>query len=316
MNGSISSYVGIDVSKHSLEVSFSPQTRPVTFDYDEAGLKQLLAQLPPAGTCLIALEATGGYQRKVVTELVDAGHHVAVVNPGRVRNFAKALGVLAKTDAIDAAVIARYAQDVRPRTVTAVPEKQGELQQLVVRRRQLIDLRTAETNRQEQASCKTVRKSLQRVVELLNKQIQQIEQEIERTLESDDEWKTKAEILDSVPGVGPATIATLLSELPELGNLNRQEISALVGLAPYPDDSGKHKGKRRIRGGRITVRCILYMTALSAKRCNPVIRRFAQRLEAQGKLFKVVITACMRKLLVILNTMIHENTHWNPQNAT
>lgn len=311
MDGSITSHVGIDVSKQSLEVAFSPQTRPVSLTYDAAGLQQLIAQLPKAGTCLIAIEATGGYQRKLVTELVEAGHHVAVVNPARVRDFAKGLGILAKTDAIDACVIARYARDAGPRTVPEISEKQAELQQLVVRRRQLIDLRTSESNRRELISSKVVRKSLQQVIDTLNKQIERIEKEIVAMLDSDDEWKGKAE----VPGVGPATTATLLSELPELGNLNRQEIAALAGLAPYAQDSGNFKGKRRIRGGRIAVRCALYMAALTAIRCNPVIRQFAQRLKEQGKAFKILITACMRKLLVILNTMVKENTHWSPKNA-
>ena len=212
-------------------------------------------------------------------------------------------------------MIARFGQHVRPRTIEKTPNKQAELEQLVVRRRQLVDLRTAESNRLETISVKSVRKSIQQVVNLLNKQIERIEKDILALLESDDDWKEKRKLLDSVPGIGPVTIASLLAELPELGLLNRQEIAALVGLAPYNRDSGRFHGRRSIWGGRASVRSVLYMAALTARRCNPVIRRFAQRLEAEGKLFKVVITACMRKLLIILNTMVKNNTHWSPNCA-
>ena len=240
---------------------------------------------------------------------------MAVVNPRQVRDFAKGLGILAKTDRLDAQVIARFGQHVRPRTLAKTHEKQEELAQLVTRRRQLIELRTAENNRMETLVSKPVRKSVQQVVELLNKQIKRIEKEILALLESDDEWKDKGEIIQSTPGIGPVTVATLLAELPELGVLNRQEISALVGLAPFNRDSGPFHGKRSIWGGRASVRSALYMAALTARRCNPVIRSFAQRLEAQGKPYKVVMTACMRKLLVILNTLVKTNSPWNPDYA-
>ena len=315
MDDSISHFVGIDVAKQSFDVCVLPEEKRLSLSYDEGGLRQLLSQLPKEGSCLIVMEATGGYQRRLVAELTEAGHLVAVANPRQVRDFARGLGVLAKTDRIDAAVIARFGQHVRPRTVEKTPEKQAELEQLVVRRRQLVDLRTAESNRLETISVKSVRKSIQQVVNLLNKQIERIEKDILALLESDDDWKDKRKLLDSVPGIGPVTIASLLAELPELGLLNRQEIAALVGLAPFNRDSGRFRGKRSIWGGRASVRSVLYMAALSARRCNPIIRQFAKRLEAEGKLFKVVITACMRKLLVILNTMVKNNTHWNPKFA-
>lgn len=315
MDRSITTFVGIDVAKHSLDVCLLPEGKPLSLSYDRKGLKQLLAQLPDAGTCLIVVEATGGYQRRVVTELTDRGHLVAVVNPRQVRDFARGLGILAKTDRIDAEVIARFAQQIRPRCVAQVSEKQAELQQLVTRRRQLVGLRTAEMNRTETITSKTVRKSIQRVVGLLEKQIEQIEKEIYALLESDDDWKGKAQLLGSVPGIGPVTIASLLAQLPELGLLNRQEIAALVGLAPFNRDSGRFRGKRSIWGGRADVRSVLYMAALTARRFNPHIRKFAARLEGEGKAFKVVITACMRKLLVIINTMVKHNTHWNPNLA-
>ena len=315
MDGSIISFAGIDVAKDSLDFCVLPEETRQHLSYDAKGLKQLLRQLPDAGTCLIVAEATGGYQRRVVAELANAGHLVAVVNPRQVRDFAKGLGILAKTDRIDARVIALFGQHVRPRTIAKNHEKQEELQQLVTRRRQLIDLRTAETNRQELRTSKPVQRSLQKVIHLLNKQIEGIEKKIAGVLESDDEYKAKGDIMQSVPGVGKVTTVSLLAELPELGSLNRQEITALVGLAPFNRDSGRFHGKRSIWGGRASVRSVLYMAALTARRCNPVIKAFAQRLEDQGKPFKVVLVACMRKLLVILNTLVKTNSHWNPNYA-
>jgi transposase len=195
--------------------------------------------------------------------------------------------------------------------VAKTPENQAELEQLVLRRRQLVDFRTAESNRLETCASSAVRKSIQHLIDRLNKDIRKIEKAILAFLESDDDWRDKAQILGSTPGVGPTTAATLLAELPELGQLNRQQISALVGLAPFNHDSGRFQGKRRIWGGRASVRSVLYMATLTAKRCNPVIRAFAQRLQATGKPFKLVMTACMRKLLVILNAMLKTNSHWN-----
>lgn len=315
MDGFITSFVGIDVAKHSLDLCVLPQETRQKLSYDAQGLKQLLGLLPEAGTCLIVVEATGGYQRRVVAELAGAGHLVAVVNPRQVRDFAKGLGILAKTDRIDARVIALFGQHVRPRTIAKNHEKQEELQQLVTRRRQLIDLRTAETNRQELPAAKTVQKSIQQVLTLLNKQIKSLDKQIAEMLETDEHWKNKGEIIKSVPGVGDVTAFSLLAELPELGQINRKEISALAGLAPYNHDSGNFHGRRSIRGGRAPVRNILYMAALTARRCNSVIRDFARRLENEGKPFKVVITACMRKLLVILNTLLKTNCKWDPEYA-
>lgn len=313
MDGSTTTLVvGIDVAKHSLDVAFLPQGEPLTLAYDADGLQQLKGQLSEPGTCLIVVEATGGYQRRLVAELCDQGHRVAVVNPRQVRDFARGLGILAKTDRIDAMVLARFGQHVQPRCLAPVPEKQAELQQLVSRRRQLVDLRTAEKNRLETISSQSVRKSIQQVINLLNKQIQRIENELAALLESNDDWSDKSQLLQSVPGLGPVAASTLLAELPELGQLNRQEVSALAGLAPFNRDSGRFQGRRSIWGGRASVRSVLYMAALAARRSNPLIRRFAQRLEAQGKPIKLVLTACMRKLLVILNTMLKQNTHWDP----
>jgi transposase len=315
LNDSITSFVGIDVAKNSLDLCVLPEKTQLTLSYDAKGLKKLLRQLPEKETCLIVVEATGGYQRRVATVLVDAGHFVAVVNPRQVRDFAKGIGILAKTDRIDAEVIARFGQLVRPRTLAKTHEKQEELADAVARRRQLVELRTAEKNRLETAVSKLVRKSVQQMINQLDKQIKRIEKQILALLASNDEWKEKGEIIQSTPGVGPITAASLIAELPELGQLNRQQISALAGLAPFNRDSGRHQGKRSIRGGRASVRSVLYMAAMTARTHNPVIREFSHRLEAQGKPYKVAITACMRKLLVILNTLVKTNSHWDPKYA-
>jgi len=310
MDGSITLFAGIDVSKRSLDLCLLPEERRQSFAYDEQGLAELSKALPAPGTCRIVVEATGGYQRILVAELVNAGHQVAVVNPRQVRDFARGLGILAKTDRIDAYVLARYAQQAELRTVAHVSEKAAELEQLVIRRRQLIQLRTAETNRKHTIASKAVRQSIQQMIVVLRKQIDRVEQEILALVESDDDWKNKMDRLGSVPGVGPVTAASLLAELPELGQVNRQEIAALVGVAPFNRDSGRFRGKRSIWGGRASVRSVLYMAALTARTHNPILRAFAQRLEAAGKPFKVVITACMRKLLTILNTILKDGTSW------
>ncbi len=311
--------VGVDIAKHTLDVcklsAGTAQATRAPFPNRPDGHAALLAQLPEPGRCLVVVEATGGYERMLVAELLSKGHAVAVVNPRQVRDFAKALGILAKTDRIDAAVIARFAVQVRPRPLAETREKQGELDDLVARRRQLVELRVAEKNRQAMASSRTVRKSVQIVLDGLTKELTRIDKAILALVESDDQWKSRLEQLQSVPGVGPVTAVTLPADLPELGRLNRRQIAALVGLAPFNRDSGRFKGQRTIRGGRKSVRSTLDMAALSAKKFNPAIRSFAGRLAAAGKRPKVILAACMRKLLVILNTMVKDNTHWNPQTA-
>jgi transposase len=315
MNSVFDSYVGIDVAKESLDVCLLADSKRFSISNDSQGFAQLLQTLPTPGTCLVVLEATGGYQRAVVAELVAAGHQVAVVNPRQVRDFARGLGFLAKTDRIDAEVIARFGQQAQPRSLEKSSEIQQELQQLVTRRRQLIDLRTAESNRLETATTKSVVKSLLSMIEQLQKKIRQIEKELSQRVESDEKLQCQVALIKSVPGVGAITAATLIAELPELGRLNRQEIAALAGLAPFNRDSGKFHGRRAIWGGRGAVRGVLYMAALTARRCNPVIQAFAKRLQDAGKPFKVVLTACMRKLLVILNTIIKNNSAWKQQAA-
>lgn len=313
--------VGIDVSKNSLDVASTSEglraaeELRLSVPNNRTGWQTLLERLPAPTDCLIVLEATGGYERTVVAELLSAGYQVAVVNPRQVRDFAKALGILAKTDRIDAKVIARFGQQVRPRPLAETRQQQVELDDLVARRRQLVELRTAEMNRRAQARSTPIKKSIQIVLDGLTKELRRLDKALLALVESDDDWRQKSELLQSVPGIGQVTALTLLADLPELGQLSRRQITTLVGLAPFNRDSGVLKGKRAISGGRRHVRNMLYMAALSARKFNPAIRTFADRLAAQGKAAKVVLVACMRKLLVILNTMIKTNSHWNPQSA-
>lgn len=316
MDGANQVLIGIDVAKATLDLHLLPSGQTHQLPNTSQGHRHLRKLLPDPAGCLIVLEATGGYEREVVADLLDAGYRLAVINPRRARDFAKAFGLMAKTDRIDAQVLARYAEVVKPAPIEKAPEKQAEIQQLVTRRRQLIDLRTQESNRWQITRAKAAKKSIQAVLNTLERQIRDIEKAIETLVESDDEWRQRAQLIESVPGLGGVTATTVLADVPELGKLNRQQISALVGLAPYNNDSGPRKGKRSIAGGRKSVRSVLYMAALAAKRCNPVIKAFAQRLSQHGKPFKVVLTACMRKLLVILNSIVKSGQPWNPKLAS
>jgi transposase len=310
LDDSVTCSVGIDVSKAQLDVHLRPEGRSFHVPNTPDGHAVLRANLPAPGTCRITLEATGDYERRVVAELVDAGHYVSVVNPRQIRDYSKALGILAKTDRIDAQVIARFGADVKPRPVIILPEKQVELDQLVTRRRQLLQLRIAEENRLKDGLSKLVLKSVRRSLTAINQDLARIDRAILDLVQSDDQWKQRFELLKSVPGVGNATAAALVAELPELGQLNRERICALVGLAPFNDDSAQRTGQRHIRGGRKALRSALYMAALSASQHNPVLKAFCERLRQRGKQGKVYLTACMRKLLVILNTMVKNNTPW------
>jgi transposase len=303
-------FVGVDVAQKNVEVYIAPTGRRLTLD-DPA---RLVAELKTvAGPCLVVLEATGGYERRWATALLDAAIPVAVVNPKRVRDFAKAAGHLAKTDAIDAAVIAEFALKLPPRVLEKTPEKQAELQDLVDRRRQVLGMRTMETNRRGQAATAAAGKSISKVLKALDTELARLDAEIATLIESDDDWKNKVEMFREVPGVGPVTGVTLVAEVPELGRLNRQEIAALVGVAPFNRDSGQLRGKRSISGGRAHVRCVLYMAALSATRHNAWLRTFSDRLKQAGKPPKVRLLACARKLLTLLNTMVQTQTPWDPE---
>jgi len=303
-------FVGIDVAKNQWDVCVLPSGRTLATPADDDGLARVLDELRPLGRVLVVVEATGGYERRLVGELMAAGLAVSVVNPRQTRDFARSLGRLAKTDRIDARMLAEFASRVRPRTSAKTSEKQGELDALVARRRQLVALQSAEKMRKHQASSKAVRTSVVHLLELLKTELAAIDAQIAALIESDDDWRAKFKLLESTPGVGDVAGATFVAELPELGKLNRQAIAALVGVAPLNRDSGQSRGKRMIWGGRAAVRSALYMAAFNARRYNPVIRAFAARLQAAGKPFKVVMTACMRKLLTILNSMIRNNTPW------
>jgi transposase len=306
-------FVGVDVAKADFEAYLLPQGRRFTLPRDAVGFAKLREELRPLGACLVVMEATGGLERPLAADLLDAGIVTAVVNPRRVRDFARAIGRLAKNDRLDAELLASFAQQVQPRPLEKSPEKQRELQDLVVRRRQLMQVQTAELNRRQLVTAKLALRSIDRLLEVVGKQLEKLDAEIARLIHSDDDWQRKSQLLQSVPGVGPQTSAALIAELPELGKLNRQEIASLVGLAPFCRDSGKFQGQRSIWGGRRSVRRVLYMAALAASRFNPHLREFYQRLKQSGKRFKVAITACMRKLLVILNTMLKNNSAWQRQ---
>jgi transposase len=297
-------YVGIDIAKDTFNVASCPVAMKTCLPNTSDGHRQLCQSLKNHNVALIVLEATGGYERPVVAELLEANLPVVVVNPQQVRDFARGLGQLAKTDSIDAEVLAKFAQLVQPAARDPKTAQTTDLAKLVRRRRQLNDLRTQESNRLSLIHHRQVQKSIQQMLKMLDCQIDEIDKLIEQQIQNNDDFQQKDRILRSTPGVGPQTSAMLLAQMPELGSLNRQEIAALAGVAPWDRASGKWFGKGRIWGGRKDVRSVLYMAALTARRYNPVIRQFAQRLEEEGKAFKVVITACMRKLLIILNTMI------------
>jgi transposase len=303
------SFVGVDVAKDSAEAHLLPEGRAVTPKNPADLVRVVQARTGPV---LVVLEATGGYERRWAAALLDADLAVAVVDPKRVRHFAKGLGLLAKTDRIDARLIARYAQTVQPRTREKTPEKQAELRDLVTRRRQLIGIRTMEQNRRDPAGA-VARKSIDRLLRVLDRQIDELDAAIATLVASDDDWTATVDRFETVPGVGRVTAATLVAEVPELGGLNRQEIAALVGVAPLNRDSGQTNGKRFIQGGRAAARTALYMAALAARRYNPALKRFADRLAAAGKPAKVVLIACARKLLTLLNTLAKTKTSWDPE---
>jgi len=308
-------YVGIDVAKDSFEVASDPVGLTVSLPSTHKGRGELLNALQNRRVVLITLEATGGYERVLAADLLQAGYRVVVANPRQVRDFARGMGQRAKTDAIDALMLAAFGRVVQPKPRHKPTDQAVALAELVSRRQQLSGLLTAESNRLPMARHPKVRKSLRQVIRTLESQIAALDKLIRDHIESDDGFRHKDQVLRSFKGVGPQTSAMLLSHLPELGRLNRQEIAALSGLAPWDAKSGKWSGKSRIRGGRQEVRHMLYMAALVAIRWNPVIGEFYQRLLSKGKEFKVAITACMRKILVILNTLLRNDTLWSPNHS-
>jgi transposase len=303
-------FVGIDVSKDKLDVCVLPGGECLQVTNDPPGLSKLVAHLKSLPSCLIVIESTGGYERAALLAAQDANLAIALVNPRQTRDFAKALGQYAKTDRLDAAVLAEFALRVQPTPQAKIPAKQRLLDALVTRRRQLVEQRSAEACRLQQATDKFILKTVRQMLQTIDRQTESIERRIAELLQNDDDWRAKLQVVQSAPGIGPVTGAALVAELPELGKLNRQQIAALAGVAPYPCDSGLARGKRSIWGGRKKLRSVLYMAALTARRCNPVIKTFAQRLARAGKSFKVIQVACIRKLLVILNAMVKTNSTW------
>jgi len=298
------SYIGLDVSKSYIDLHQLPQERVARFEYEKEGISKLVSFLKKRKPALIVIEATGGYETNVAAELASAGLSVAVVNPRQVRNFARALGKLAKTDAIDAAVLARFAQDVRPEARKLPSPEERTLKAFVARRGQLVNMLVAEKNRLSRATSNSVIDSLRRTSNFIQTQIDDLDTEIKATIQNSPVWREKDDLLKSVPGIGDKTSCALLAQLPELGKLNRRQIASLVGVAPMNRDSGMLRGKRIITVGRKSVRDALFMATTAARRFNPTIKAFYLRLRAAGKNYKVALIACMRKLLVILNAML------------
>ena len=302
--------VGIDVSKDRLDVAFSDDRPAFSVDNTPEGHARIVQTLKEVSARRIVLEATGRYERVLVAELGAAGLPVVVVNPRQVRNFARATGRLAKTDAIDAKVLALFGALIQPPLRPLNDAQTQAFADLLARRRQLIHMRVAEAQRLAQARDRRVRESIEKVIELLHRQIASIDDDLDRRIQNSPIWKEKEDLLTSVKGVGTTTARTLLAELPELGKASRQEIAALVGVAPFNRDSGRFRGQRMIVGGRAVIRHVLYMATLVATRFNPVIREHYQRLLAKGKRKKVALVACMRKLLTILNAILRTQKPW------
>jgi transposase len=311
--------VGVDVGQETLVVAVDGEAETWTVENDAAGHDALIARLRPRAPTRVVLEATGGYERPVVAALGSAALPVIVVNARHVRDFARATGQLAKTDTIDAHLIARFAARIEPPVRPLADDALATLDALMLRRRQLVEMLMMERMRLKQAIGRpqaAARLSLRKHVRYLEQELARTDRDLGTLIEASPVWRVQEVLLQSVPGVGPTTARTLLAELPELGTLSRQAIAKLAGIAPLNADSGKHRGQRRIRGGRAVVRGALYMAALVAARHNPMIRAFYERLVARGKAKKVALIACARKLLTILNALVATGTRWQPRAAT
>lgn len=307
--------VGVDLSRDRLDVAVAGQAETWSVSNDAAGRRSLAEQLQTLAPRLVVMEASGGLEREVASALRAADLPVAVLNPRRVRHFAQATGRLAKTDALDAAALADFAALVSPDPQPEPEEAQTELSELIARRRQVVEMLTAEKNRRRTAP-EHLLPELEEHIAWLERQLEELDRRIAEAQQAVPAWREQTELLESVPGVGPVTSATLLAQLPELGELDPKQLAALVGVAPFNRDSGARRGQRSIWGGRASVRSCLYMSALRAVQCNEVLRDFYLRLQAAGKPEKVILVACMRKLLVILNAMVKHRTPWDPQHAT
>jgi len=306
-------YVGIDVAKATLDVAVRPSGEHRQLAQTAEGLEELLSWLHVVQPQLIVLEATGGYEAPLVAQLSVAGLPVAVVNPRQVRDFARASGRLAKTDGLDAQALAHFAEALRPEPRPLPDTQTQELAALLERRRQVVLMRVAEENRLATTRVVAVRTHIQAHVRFLQQELAEVDAELRQQLEASPVWRARADLLRSVPGIGPTTALTLLADLPELGSLSHGQIAALVGVAPLNRDSGTLRGRRAVWGGRAAVRAMLYMATLRATRCNPVILAFYSRLVEAGKPKKVALIACMHKLLTILNAMAKHQAHWQAQ---
>ena len=304
-------FIGIDIAKDTIDISVLPSGESWTVGTTPTELPETVDRLAALKPTNIVMEATGGYETRLAASLATAGLPVAVVNPRQVRDFARALGILAKTDAIDAHVLALFAEKVQPECRPLPTDNEHALKEFLTRRRQLVDMRTAESNRRQKIVSKQVYESITTLIESINHELDVIEREIDNRIKASPVWRAKDKLLQSVPGIGKTTASMLIVALPELGHLNRRQIASLVGLAPMNRDSGTFRGRRMITGGRALIRAGLYMPILSAVRYNPKIKPFYDRLIAAGKLEKVAITACMRKLLTMLNAIVRENEPWH-----
>jgi transposase len=305
-------FVGIDVAKDRLDVHLRPSAESFTVTRDGEGLAQLVDRLQSLAPRLVVMEATGGYETIVASAVAAAHLPLAVVNPRQIRDFARATGKLAKTDAIDAAAIAHFAEAVRPPARPIADAQAQALGELVARRRQVIEMIVAERNRRRRATQRRVLRAIDRHLELLQTELSELDGDIDGAIRASPAWQADADLLVSVPGVGPATLRTLIAELPELGRLTRRKIAALVGVAPINRDSGTMRGRRTIAGGRPTVRTALFMAAMVASRKNPIIAPYYAKLRAAGKTGKQALTACIRKLVVILNAILRDRKPWQP----
>jgi transposase len=306
-------FVGIDVSKARLDVAVLPNEKTWSTANDDEGILGLVAKLQELAPSLILLEATGGLERRVLAKLAGAGLPAMAINPRNVRDFARSLGKLAKTDRIDAIVIARFGQAVRPPLRPILDEQSQELQAQLTRRRQLVEMIVTEKNRLAATDTNKVRKLIKAHIEYLKKELSINEYDLDQSIKQTPVWLEKVDLLETVPGVGRVTASTLVALLPELGTLGRKQLAALVGVAPFNRDSGTLRGRRTIWGGRAPVRAVLYMAALVGARFNPELRALYRRLKAAGKRPKVAIVACMRKLLTILNAILRDRTPWRPR---
>ena len=302
--------VGIDVSKDFLDVDVAPARQPMRVPNTPEGHTTLVNHLKSLKVDIIVVEATGCYELAITAELLAAGLPVRVMNPRQIRDFARATGRLAKTDRIDAAVLADFGLAVQPEPRPLPDAQTQQMREKLARRRQLVEMITAETNRHHRATAEGVRRSIEVVLNVLKDELRRLDEDLDQAIRQSPAWREKVELLQSVPGIGPQNARTLAVELPELGQCSRQQIAALVGVAPMNRDSGQFRGRRTIRGGRGRVRHCLYMATLTATRWNPKIRHFYQRLLAAGKPKKLALVACMRKFLTILNAMLRERKPW------